>query len=89
MPGVNFAEKLDCYHPAFRSEATTRTQPSPDKFLDDLIVENVYAAIRRKMPNRVVLGARARWDDGERTRHSSPVGVLQVPFVTTLVFGLV
>ena len=39
------------------------------------------------MTDWVVLRARSRWDDGERTRHSGRVRVLKMPFVTTLVFG--
>ena len=41
------------------------------------------------MTNGIVLGARARWDDGERTRHSGRVRIFQMPLraAVPIVFG--
>ncbi len=67
----------------------TCPQASTDKFLDDAVVENVYAAIRSKMPNSIVLGAGSCRNDRKRTRHSGRVWVLQMPLraAVPIVFG--
>jgi len=67
----------------------TCPQTSTDKFLNNAVVENVYAAIRSEMPHGIVLGAGSRRNDRERARHSGRVWVLQMPLraAVPIIFG--